>query len=236
MLKPALFSEGSDLGQSINGIFELIKEYSTIKEGNIAGALDDNPRWIGSMGVLSDFWLDPQRFGPIFGNGIIDHAGGKPWTFGFRNCHPRKGPLSTPVAGMPALVKGCDNMYACLFPVKPLLDTGITLQTFDQYVNRPGGKQFLDEHAICASLGDNDYLFIPGGWVCHFTAFEEVQKRATPNLSFAVHLPLAGAFISASMEGPVKTAIFEWSEEVLRQKESNGMWKRRAEYFRQVMG
>ena len=76
MLKPALFSECSELGQSINGIFALIKEYSTIKEGNIAGALDDNPRWVGSMGVLSDFWLDPQRFGSIFGNGIIDHDWG----------------------------------------------------------------------------------------------------------------------------------------------------------------
>ena len=62
------------------------------------------------------------------------------------------------------------------------------------------------------------------------------RKGRPTNLSFAVHLPLVGAFISVSMEGPVETAIVEWNEEVLHQNESNGMWKRRAEYFRQAMG
>ena len=112
MLKPALFSEGSELGQSINGIFELIKEYSTIKEGNIAGALDDNPRWIGSMDVLSDFWLDPQRFGPILAMVSLTMTGVNRGLLALGTATPRKGPLSTPVAGMPALVKGCDNIFA----------------------------------------------------------------------------------------------------------------------------
>jgi hypothetical protein len=237
MSNVAYFSCDSPLGLTVNESVAALEGDIRAKEASLLSALDENPRWAGSQGVISQVALTGESFGPVFCKGVLPELdGAKPWCFAFRNCHPRRGPSATPTPLAACLLHSLStDVFVVAFPAKPLLALGITFGTVDAFFGQANGKQFLEKHAVVVFMSPNEYLYVPSGHMVHVTSFQDVARRAVPDTSTILHIPLGGEFHDASqLEDATKQATVQWNTETFTAKSGQSMWRNRAEWFSKV--
>ena len=83
----------------------------------MAITMAENPRWIGSQGLL-DVYVDPDAFVAVK-SGVSTHPGGKPVMICLKNNHKRSGPNAVPFPGQAAIYFGPQDriVWVHLLPI-----------------------------------------------------------------------------------------------------------------------
>lgn len=211
------------------------KDVLSTKWTSLLAALDANPKWPGSFGVVSS-GLIPEAFGSET-LAQADTAGGKPWLLAVKKYAKRFGPSAVALPGAPCLYFALDQpVYVSASPVALVLEMGIALHDFDRFCSTDGGREFLKAKSVFLKITPGTCCFVPAGWVCHLLY---ADNKATPKkvtieaTGVLVYVLFIGAWFSALPDN-VRRALHAWNKEQFEFRHESGMWKDRASAFNDV--
>jgi hypothetical protein len=166
------FPDGS-LAKQFQHILDIHAGALDSKMAALSSAVENNNRWSGSMGNLSNVALNAE-FGGSLDLELKTHAGSTTWMF----CHT---PHSKRFAcgGYPApgyaqlFANKTHTMYVQLVPMTPVLDKGIAMTNLESHYETNDGKTFLENEGLLLRVPVGAIFYVPYGYIAHFVYFRE---------------------------------------------------------------
>ena len=118
------------------------------------------------------------------------------------------GGAQTPIHGPACLwcAPAKSSFYLLIAPLQPVLEKGMTIETYEKYLDSPSGQTFLKDFSIVVRIDLVKLLFAPAGWLVHFVEYQECGPKDETEIVAGMHMPLGGGF-NASLHTRVREAF-----------------------------
>jgi hypothetical protein len=139
----------------------------------LSSAVENNNRWSGSMGNLSNVALNAE-FGGSLDLELKTHAGSTTWMFCHTAHSKRFACGGYPAPGYAQLFANkTHTMYVQLVPMTPVLDKGIAMTNLESHYETNDGKTFLENEGLLLRVPVGAIFYVPYGYIAHFVYFRE---------------------------------------------------------------
>jgi hypothetical protein len=214
--------------------FESVAGSIHVKYLGMQEAMDENPRWLGSMGKVQ-CQVDPEAF-ELVAAGVSDSEGGGLYMAVFNANLCRHGPFATPLPILPALFYGSSDEVVWLHfhDVAAFLKLGITLDALGEFLSSSAGANYMEKNSFAIPLMKGCTVFVPVGFAVYVTSSKVLSRAQRPPLVSFCHLPLGGEFVQGTPI-EIKNVIHTCNSPHLLQKASTSpMWAARSDWYSKV--
>ena len=235
---PCVFAAETDKNITVEGLefFESIAEACDEKYLRMVHQMNENPRWVGCLGVIEAPIVDSSFV--RLGKGISSDEGSKPSLQVFRNNARRHLAKEVPFHATAGCFHntGAIVIFVLAIPIEGILARGITMDTIERYIDTTEGYKYVDKYGITTPLSPKATLYMPAGFAIFVTSHEVPDRRGILGTSQYLHFALTGAFANeVGLSGTVKHAIMQNNHSHLDPKSTtSAMWMARLEFFKTI--
>ena len=205
------------------------------KESALSVALENNPKWPGSFGVLSAV-ASPGEIGTFAELSESASQGGRPWMMCMRKNQKRFGPGAVPAAGAPTVFMPVSinaTTYIHAYPVAAVLEKGISLKDFDAFCKTQDGKEFMDSKQVFVRAPVHSAVFVPAGWVARllYTDMSAAPRKPKLEVGSVVVYTMFCDKLFENTAATSKRALVTWNCDHFKTKKESDMWIGRRRVF-----
>jgi hypothetical protein len=204
-----------------------------VKRDTCLQALVDNPKWQGAVASISDVTVpkDSLPDGTLCGS---EERGGGAKMISLKQGHRRTGCAAIPMAYSACLLRGMGaEVCVVALPMIEFLKEGITVSNIDQFLESGPGINYFKDHGVMHVLVDEQWMFIPNGFVVFLVACEGLKDKAAMPETL-IHFPLLAKEWLAEIPESLRGIIVAKNLEQFEAKAANTMWCEWAVAFKEL--
>ena len=202
--------------------------------------LNEERQWAGSVGCVKGFNVDWENFEPL------KWAKGEPadvcaWLVSCRMNGRRCGPTAVPSPGLPMVISPLTHdLVVHISFAHHVLNSGIVLTNFDKFASSDAGAQHLSQAGFTVRAQVGSMIFVPAGCIVALAWYMEPGKKRRSAAEVAeefadvIIVPTIGEKSLDGVSLPVKTAMYQWNKDALKNKTLD-MWKARMDLLTREM-
>ena len=149
----------------------------------------------------------------------------------------RHGPLQLPSCGPPLLVRAFVDLVAHTCPVSALLDDGIPISTYENFVGTEVGVKLAREKAATLILREGATMYVPAAHIlhlCYYKPLEKKSKGVDTDYGFATITPLPLESQLQASDVSAKAALLKWNKSAAKDKRQV-MWEQRLSFLAKIL-
>jgi hypothetical protein len=237
---PTLFSgPKGTLTQAVRGFFGSIEEGFQTKINSLKSKMEEHPKWPGCSGAVpASSTLDGSFLQELFGREVFKSldGGGKAWMRRTKNNYPNVGNSKNFLQGVGCLyfAKSGESFTVITVPLKTLIDTGVTMETVDKFMENDANN-VVQKSMVIVHLNPWDLFYTPPGyatWCVHTELNKACVKHFYPGSTHIIHIPLALPL--KKLDNSVYAYVVKTNTDYMDLKKGEStMWADRLEYFKE---